>query len=133
MQAIKAKATFGLKHGALLIAADNSGAKVLKLIAVKGRKTVRGRYIDARIGDYIWASVVRGESEMRGTVVNAIIVRQRMPYKRKSGERIAFESNAAVVVKDELGTPKGTLIKGPIAREVAERWPILAKIAKIIL
>jgi len=38
-----------------------------------------------------------------------------------------------VVLKDEKGTPKGTLLKGPVAKEAAERWPGVSKIASIIL
>ena len=50
----------------------------------------------------------------------------------QNGERIAFEDNAVAILKDDKGNPKGTQIKGPIAREVQERWPSVAKIASII-
>ena len=63
----------------------------------------------------------------------AVIVRQRKEYKRPSGMRIKFEDNAVVVLKDEKGNPKGTLFKGPIAKEAAERWPAIAKLSKIIV
>ena len=70
---------------------------------------------------------------MRKTVVPAVIVRQKKEYRRPDGTRIKFEDNAAVVLKDDKGNPKGTLIKGPIAKEVVERWPAIAKIAKIVV
>jgi len=47
--------------------------------------------------------------------------------------RIKFEDNAAVVLKDDKGNPKGTIIKGPVAKEAADRWPGVAKLASIIL
>ena len=100
---------------------------------VKGHKTVRGRVPAAGVGDLIFASVRKGKLEMRKTVVPAVIVRQRKEYRRADGTRIKFEDNAAVVLKDEKGNPKGTMIKGPIAKEVAERWPAVAKTASIIL
>ena len=133
MKAVKAKITRGLPSQAWITACDNSGAKVLKIIAVKGHKTVRGRIPAAGIGDFIFASVKKGKLEMRNTVVPAIIVRQRRPYRRPDGTWISFEDNAAVVLKDDKGNPKGTIFKGPIAKEVAERWPAVAKVASMVV
>jgi large subunit ribosomal protein L14 len=81
----------------------------------------------------VLASVKRGRPDMRKQVVFAIIVRQKKEYRRPDGIRVKFEDNAAVVLKDEKGTPKGTLLKGPVAKEAAERWPGVSKIASIIL
>ena len=58
--------------------------------------------------------------------------RQKRAYRRLNGERIAFEDNAVAILKDEKGNPKGTQIKGAVAREVLERWPQVAKIASSI-
>ena len=49
-----------------------------------------------------------------------------------NGERVAFEDNAVAILKDDKGNPKGTQIKGPIAREISERWKQVAKIAQIV-
>ncbi|MCP4340711.1 MAG: hypothetical protein GY799_17945, partial [Desulfobulbaceae bacterium] len=67
----------------------------------------------------------------RKTVVYAVIVRQKKEYKRPDGTRVSFEDNAAVVLKDEKGNPKGTIFKGPIAKESASRFPAVAKVASI--
>ncbi len=133
MKAVKAKVTKGLPHVANVIACDNSGARILRIISVKRAKTVKGRKPSAGVGDAVMCSVVQGKPEMRKKVVEAVIVRQRMPYRRKDGTRVQFEDNAAVILKDELGSPKGTMIKGPIAKEVSERWPLISKIASMIL
>ena|SRR3989338_6673057 len=135
MQAIKSRITKGLSHYSLIDACDNSGAKLLKIISVKGTsgKGVAGRKPSCGVGDLILASVRKGTPEMRKQVVFAVIVRQRMPFRRPNGERIKFEDNAAVVLKDEDGSPKGTLIKGAIPREVAERWPMVSKLAAIVV
>ena len=69
---------------------------------------------------------------MKGKVFDAVIVRQKRSWRRKTGERVAFEDNAVIILKDEKGNPKGTQIKGPIAREVQERWPQVAKIAQSV-
>ena len=44
-------------------------------------------------------------------------------------ERVCFSDNAVALLKDEKGNPKGTQIKGAVAREVQERWKEVAKIA----
>ncbi len=133
MKATKACVTRGLPLEAYVQACDNSGAKVLKIMGVKGHKTVRGRVPAAGVGDLVMAAVKKGKLEMRKTVVSAVVVRQRKEYRREDGMRIKFEDNAVVVLKDEKGNPKGTIFKGPIAREVAERWPAVAKVASMIV
>ncbi len=131
MKAVKAHITKGLQKGSMIAACDNSGAKILWVISFRGGKGVKGRRPCGGVGDYITASVKVGIPEMRKKVVNAVIVRQAKEYRRSDGTRIKFEDNAAVVLKDDKGNPKGTLIKGPIAKEVAARWPAVSKIAKL--
>ncbi len=133
MKAVKARVTRALLRGTFVPVCDNSGAKIIRIISVKHHKTVRRRVQEAGVGDIITASVVSGNVEMRKQVVYAIVVRQKREYRRLDGIRIKFEDNAAVVLKDEKGTPKGTLFKGPIAKEAAERWPSLAKVAGMIV
>ncbi len=133
MKAIKAHITAALPSQATIPTCDNSGAKVLKLFSVVGARTTKGRIPSGRVGDLIQASVKSGKLEMRKEVVFAVIVRQKKEYRRPNGLRVAFEDNAAVVLKDDKGNPKGTLIKGPIAKEAAERWPAVAKIASMVV
>jgi large subunit ribosomal protein L14 len=133
MKYMKAHMGRPLPHCARVHACDNSGAKILRIIAVKGHKTRTGRMEAAGIGDIIFASVVEGKPEMRKQVVQAVIVRQKKEFRRPDGTRVKFADNAAAVLKDEFGNPKGTMIKGPVAKEVAERWPAIAKIASIIV
>ena len=132
MKAVSAKITPGVNLGAILIAADNSGAKLVRLVSVKRGKGKKGKQGNARVADMVKVSVRKGLPDMRGKVFDAVIIRQRKSYRRLSGERIAFEDNAVALVKDEKGNPQGTQIKGPVAREVMERWPSLAKIASIV-
>ena len=133
MKAIKSKTVKSLPVGAEIDTCDNSGAKKITIISVKGHKTVKGRKPAAGVGDYVTAAVKKGVPGVRKTVVNAIIVRQKKEYRREDGIRVKFEDNAAVVLKDERGTPKGTILKGPIAKEAAERWSAIAKLASIIV
>lgn len=133
MKSITASIPKCLPHGARVETCDNSGAKVLRIFAVKGHKTVKGQMPSARIGDMVQASVVKGRPDMRKTVVLAVIVRQKKEYTRPDGTRVKFEDNSAVVVKDDKGNPKGTILKGPVAKEACERWPGIAKISSIIV
>ncbi len=132
MKAVSARVTRGLNIGALMVAADNSGAKITKLVSIKHGKTKKGRQGYAKVADWVKVSVRKGIPEMKGKVFDAIVVRQRMAYRRLTGERVAFEDNAVAILKDEKGNPKGTQIKGAVAREVLERWPSVAKIASTV-
>nr|AJS12742.1 50S ribosomal protein L14P [uncultured archaeon] len=132
MKAISAIATRGLNLGAHLLAADNSGAKIVKLVGVKKGKTTKGRQGYAKIADWVKVSIRKGLPDMKGKVFDAVVIRQKLSWRRKTGERIAFEDNAVAILKDDKGNPKGTQIKGPIAREVLERWPSVAKIASSV-
>jgi len=132
MKAISAKPTRALNLGAYMTASDNSGAKIVKLVGVKKGKSKKGRQGYAKIADWVKVSVRKGIPDMKGKVFDAVIIRQKKEYRRKTGERVAFEDNAVAILKDEKGNPKGTQIKGAIAREVLERWPSVAKIASIV-
>jgi len=133
MQAIKSKIIRSLPVGTLISVCDNSGAKVIKLISIINLKTVKGRKPAAGVGDLIMASVKKGRPDMRKQVVYAVVARQKKEFRRPDGMRVKFEDNAAVVLKDEKGNPKGTIFKGPIAKEVAERWSAISKVARLIV
>jgi len=133
MKGISAKVTRGLNIGSHVLASDNSGARIVKIVGVKGGKTRKGRQQYAKLGDHVKVSVRKGDPKMKGQVFDAVVIRQKKPFRRLTGERIAFTDNAVALLKDDKGNPKGTQIKGPLAKEVAERWQFLSKISKIIL
>jgi large subunit ribosomal protein L14 len=133
MRQISAKIPRTIVRGSVIDVCDNSGAKKAYLISVKGLKTTKGRYPAAGIGDLVTVSVIKGIPGMRKQVVPAVIVRQRKEFRRPDGTRIKFEDNALVICKDNKGNPKGTTIKGPIAKEVAERWTAIGKAASIMV
>ena len=133
MQALKSRVTRALPVYSRVETCDNSGAKIIKIFTVVGLKTRKGRIGSAGVGDLVQAAVKSGRPDMRKTVVYAVIVRQKKEYRRSDGTRIKFEDNAAVVLKDDKGNPKGTIFKGAIAKEACERWPGIAKIASIVV
>ena len=132
MEALKADVTQGLERGSLVTCADNTGARQLKVISVAGYSGTKNRHPKAGIGDKVTVSVTKGTPEMRRQVLEAVIVRQRQTIRRPNGTRLKFEDNAAVII-DELEEPRGTEIKGPIAREVAERFGSIASTATMIV
>lgn len=99
--------------------ADNTGAKEILCIRVMGGST--RRY--AHLGDVIVATVKQATPNAavkEGDVVRAVVVRTAYPHKRSDGSSIRFDDNAAVII-DQVRTPRGTRIFGPVARELRER------------
>ena len=133
MKAVSANITRGLNIGSNVVAADNSGARIVRITGVKHGKSKRGRQQYAKVSDWVKVSVRAGKPDMKGQVFDAVVIRQKKPYMRKTGERVCFEDNAVALLKDEKGNPKGTMIKGPVAREVHERWKEVAKLADFVL
>ncbi|HOQ20751.1 MAG TPA: 50S ribosomal protein L14 [Methanothermobacter sp.] len=132
MKAITSNVTRALPVGATLHCADNTGARELEIIAVKGYKGVRRRLPAAGVGDMIVVSVKKGTVDMRREVLNAVIIRQKKEYRRPDGLRVKFEDNAAVIVNPD-GSLKGSEIRGPVAKEAATRWPSIGSAASIIV
>jgi large subunit ribosomal protein L14 len=132
MKAVSGRATRGLNIGSVVEACDNSGARIVRITSVKHGKTRKGRQGYAKVADWVKVSVRKGDPKMKGEVFDAVVVRQRKPWKRNTGEMVCFSDNAVALLKDEKGNPKGTQIKGPIAREVQERWKEVAKTASIV-
>jgi large subunit ribosomal protein L14 len=111
---------------------DNSGAKEALIIGVPGYHGRLRRIPPAGVGDLVVVSVKKGTPEVRKKIFKAVIVRQKRPYRRPDGTWVAFEDNAVVLLTPE-GTLKGTEIRGPVAREAAERWPQIANAASVIV
>lgn len=139
MSSVKSTARFsrlgrspGIINGTRLNVTDNSGAREVMMVGVIGVKTRLRRVPFATVGDMIVVTVKKGKTELIGQVMRAIVVRQRKPYRRPDGTWIAFEDNACVIVTPE-GNPKGSEIRGPVAREAAERWPGIANLATLIV
>lgn len=128
----KPRTSYGLCNGSRIIIADNSGAKIAQVINVDGSKTRLRRLPQASVGSVCTVTIKKGKPELRGNIVKAVIVRQKMIFRRLDGTRLCFEDNAGVIITPE-GEPKATEIRGPIAREAAELFPRLASISSLII
>ncbi|MGH9868805.1 MAG: 50S ribosomal protein L14 [Candidatus Polarisedimenticolia bacterium] len=103
----------------ILDVADNSGAKKISCIHVRGGSI--GKY--GRLGDIITANVKEAAPDgtvKKGQVVKAVIVRTRKEQRRRDGSYIRFDQNAAVLIND-ANEPIGTRVFGPVARELREK------------
>jgi len=132
VKGLPGRQTRGLPKGARLECIDNTGAKIVEIVEVPKYHGTHRRYSAAGIGDILLVTVKKGTPEMRRQLVNAVIVRQRRPFRRSDGIMVRFEDNACVLITPE-GEVKGSDIKGPVAREAAERWPRIAATASIIV
>jgi large subunit ribosomal protein L23e len=123
---------------------DNSGARNLYIISVKGIGARLNRLPAAGVGDMVMATVKKGKPELRKKVMPAVVVRQSKPWRRADGIFLYFEDNAGVVsllgrivmgIRSEIltanlqivnpkGEMKGSAITGPVGKEAAELWPV---------
>eukprot|EP00919_Chromeraceae_sp_WS-2016_P004069 GHVR01009791.1.p1 GENE.GHVR01009791.1~~GHVR01009791.1.p1 ORF type:complete len:140 (+),score=15.39 GHVR01009791.1:26-445(+) len=127
----KLRIALGLNTTALLNCADNSGARNLYMIAVKGIGSKLNRLPKATVGDMILCSVKKGKPELRKKVLKAVVIRQRKCWRRPEGYFVYFEDNAGVIV-NEKGEMKGSSITGPVAKECADIWPKIASAAPVV-
>jgi len=132
MKAIAAHIYGGLHPGSIIKVDDNSGAKMLRMVSKAKYRGRRGRAADIGVGDIFQASVIQGKVDMRKKIVRAVVIRQRKEYHRFTGETIAFEDNACVLI-NEKNEPQASEIKGVVAKEVAERFPKIATISKNVV
>ena len=112
--------------------ADNSGARVLGVIKV----VKQGRHDKATLGDVVVASVKqaipRGQVKAK-EIVRAVIVRVCKPHRRADGSSIRFDDNAVVVINPD-GSPRGSRIFGPVARELRDKgYMKIVSLAKEVL
>ncbi len=103
----------------MLAVADNSGARKVQCIKVLGGS--KRRY--ASLGDVIICSVkeaIPNAPVKKGDVVRCVIVRLKKEVHRKDGSYIKFDQNACVLINND-GTPRGTRVFGPVARELRDK------------
>jgi len=127
----KLKMSLGLSVASVMNCADNSGAKNLYVIAVKGIGGRLNMIPNCGPGDMVLCSVKKGKPELRKKVLKGVVVRQKKAWRRREGVFVYFEDNAGVIVNDK-GEMKGSAIQGPVAKECAELWPKIASCAPAI-
>ena len=131
MEGLTAHISKPLTIGTRLVCDDNSGAKIVEIIGIVGARGRLRRIPSAGIGDVVIVAVKKGKPEIVKKKERAVITRQKVPFRRGK-ERIKFEDNACVLI-DDAGLPKGTEIKGAVAREIAERFPKVVPLSSTVI
>ena len=132
MRGLTSKIPRALQTGSKMVCADNTGARVVEIVSVFGYHGVKNRQPKMGLGDLATVTVKKGTPDMKRKLVRAVVVRQKKEFRRPNGLRVSFEENAMILL-NENGDPRGTDIKGPVAREVAERFPKVGSMATIII
>ena len=100
--------------------ADNTGGKIGRIFKVLGGS--KRRY--AQLGDLVVLSIQVAEPKKavkKKEVCQAVVVRQKQPYRRADGSYVRFDENAVVILEKDKQDPRGGRIFGPIPRELGER------------
>ena len=112
-----------------LVVADNSGARSVRVFRLYGGSKRKS----ANIGDVVLCAVKDATPNgkiKKGDVVKAVIVRTAKNVRRPDGSNVSFSDNACVIINED-GTPKGTRVFGPVARELREKGEKFMKIISL--
>ena len=112
-----------------LVVADNSGARSVRVFRLYGGSKRRS----ANIGDVVLCAVkdaIPNAKIKKGDVVKGVIVRTKKGISRPDGSFVKFDDNAVVIINED-GSPKGTRVFGPIARELREKGEGYMKIISL--
>lgn len=112
-----------------LVVADNSGARSVRVFHLMGGSHRKS----ASVGDVVICAVkdaIPNGKVKKSDVVKGVIVRVKKAYQRKDGSTIRFDDNAVVLINED-GTPKGTRVFGPVARELREKGDKYMKIVSL--
>ncbi len=114
-----------------LVVADNTGARSVRVFRLYG-----GSYRKSSgVGDIVLCSVkdaIPNGKVKKGDIVKGVIVRTKKAYSRPDGSTIRFDDNAIVLINDD-GTPRGTRVFGPVARELRDKGDKFMKIVSLAM
>ena len=114
-----------------LVVADNSGARSVRVFRLYGGSKRKS----CSIGDIVLCAVkdaIPNGKIKKGDVVKGVIVRTAKAINRPDGSYVKFDDNAVVIINED-GSPKGTRVFGPIARELRDKGEGFMKIASLAL
>ena len=114
-----------------LVVADNSGARSVRIFRLYGGSKRKS----ANIGDIVLCAVkdaIPNGKVKKGDVVKGVIVRTKKGVSRPDGSYVKFDDNAVVIINED-GSPKGTRVFGPIARELRDKGEGFMKIVSLAL
>ncbi len=104
----------------------------MNVISVYSNHGTLNRLPSGGIADVLLCSVRKGKPDMRKKLFQAVIIRQRKPWRRINGTYIYCEDNAGVII-NQKGDPKGSAINGPVAKECGDLYPKIVSNASAVL
>ncbi|NWT75695.1 RL23 protein, partial [Prunella himalayana] len=131
----KFRISLGLPVGAVINCADNTGAKNLYIISVKGIKGRLNRLPAAGVGDMVMATVKKGKPELRKKAHPSSIshyprvLQPGLGHFQLPGSSIHSFSGSSLPASLTLWCCPcfpGSAITGPVAKECADLWPRIA-------
>ena len=114
-----------------LVVADNSGARSVRVFRIYGGSHRKS----CSVGDIVQCAVkdaIPNGKVKKGDIVKGVIVRTKKAYNRPDGSTIRFDDNAIVLINDD-GTPRGTRVFGPVARELRDKGDKFMKIVSLAI
>jgi len=112
-----------------LVVADNSGARSVRIFRLLGGSTRKTSSIGDIVVCAVKSAIPNGDVK-KGDIVKGVIVRTKFGVVRDNGTHIKFDDNAVVLIKED-GTPRGTRIFGPVARELRDKGEGFMKIISL--
>ena len=112
-----------------LVVADNSGARSVRVFRLYGGSIRKS----SSLGDVVLCAVkdaIPNGKVKKGDVVKGVIVRTKKAVYRPDGSTISFDDNAVVIINED-GTPRGTRVFGPVARELRDKGDKFMKIISL--
>ncbi|MEG1222316.1 MAG: 50S ribosomal protein L14 [Bacilli bacterium] len=112
-----------------LVVADNSGARAVRVFRLFGGSIRRS----SSVGDIVLCAVKEAAPNgkiKKGDIVKVVVVRTKYPVLRADGSTIRFDDNACVVINED-GSPRGTRVFGPVARELRDKGEGFMKIISL--
>lgn len=114
-----------------LVVADNSGARSVRVFRLYGGSNRKS----SSLGDVVLCAVkdaIPNGKVKKGDVVKGVIVRVKKGVTRPDGSTIKFDDNAVVLINDD-GSPRGTRVFGPVARELRDYGDKFMKIVSLAI
>ena len=112
-----------------LVVADNSGARSVRVFRLYGGSIRKS----SSLGDVVLCAVkdaIPNGKVKKGDVVKGVIVRTKKAVNRPDGSTISFDDNTVVIINED-GTPRGTRVFGPVARELRDKGDKFMKIISL--
>ncbi|CAH2035258.1 unnamed protein product [Thlaspi arvense] len=125
--------SLGLLVAARMNCVDNTGAKNLYVISVKGIKDRLNWIPYTCVVDMVMATVKKGKPDLRKKVLPTVMIRQCKPWHEKTVFSCLLKIRSLLRCLGRCYVVFSSAITGLIGKECADLWPRIASAAKVIV